>query len=65
MQGFGGTKLKERDHLETLGTDGRLILKWVFKKCNGGVSWRDLAQYRDKCRRHVNVAISLRTLQIT
>jgi viroplasmin and RNaseH domain-containing protein len=27
VSGFGGKKLKERDHLEDLGLDGRLILK--------------------------------------
>jgi hypothetical protein len=27
---WGG--LRERDHLEALGVDGRIILKWVFKK---------------------------------
>jgi len=37
--------LKERDHLENLGLDGR-ILKWLFKKYNGGVDSIDLAQDR-------------------
>lgn len=27
-------KMKERDHLEDLGTDRRIILQWILKKKN-------------------------------
>jgi hypothetical protein len=33
--GFWLGYLRERDHLEDLGTDGWIILKWVFKKFDG------------------------------
>jgi hypothetical protein len=37
IQGFGGGKLRERDHLENLGVDGRIILGWIFRKWDVGV----------------------------
>jgi len=44
IQGFG-EELKERDHLEDLGLDGRIILKLVFKKW-GGEAWTKLIWLR-------------------
>jgi hypothetical protein len=46
----GWENLKERDHLEDLGIDGRIISKWIFKKRFGGrgVDRIELAQDMDK-----------------
>jgi hypothetical protein len=49
-----------RDHLEALGVDGRLVLQWVFKKCDGSVDCIDLTQDRDEWRALVNAVINLR-----
>jgi len=34
--GFWWGNLKGRDHLEDLGVDGRIILRWIFRKMNLG-----------------------------
>jgi hypothetical protein len=36
--------LKEADHLEDIGVDVRIILKWIFKKWNG--AWARLLWLR-------------------
>jgi hypothetical protein len=38
----------ERDHVEGLYVVRRIILKWIFKKLDGGMDWIDLAQDTDK-----------------
>ena len=32
--GFWWGNLRERDHLEDRGVDGRIILIWIFRNCN-------------------------------
>jgi hypothetical protein len=32
--------------LEVPGIDGRIILKWIFRKRDGGMDWIDVAQDR-------------------
>ena len=48
QKGFWSGDPREIDHLEDLGIDGRIILRWFFRKWEGGVDWIDLAQYRDR-----------------
>ena len=60
--GFWWGNLRERDHLEDPGIDGRIILRWIFRKLEGGGSmdWTDLAQDRDRRRALVNAVMNLR-----
>jgi hypothetical protein len=48
------------DGREDPGVDGRIILKRMFKKWDGGMDWTDPAQDRDRWRALVNVVMNLR-----
>jgi len=53
--------LRERDHLGGPGVDGRIILRWIFRKWDvGGMDWIELAQDRDRWRALVNAIMNFR-----
>ena len=37
IQGFSGGNLSERDKIGDVGVDGRIILRWIFRKWDVGV----------------------------
>jgi hypothetical protein len=49
-----------KSHLENPGLEGGIILKWIFRKWNGGHKWIDLSQDRARWRALVNVVMQLK-----
>ena len=47
--GFWWGNLREREHLENADLDGKITLRWIFRKWDVRVlNWIDLAQDRDR-----------------
>jgi len=58
--GFWRRNLRERDHLGDPGVDGRIILRWIFRKWD--VNWIGLTKERDRWRELVKDVMNLRVL---
>ena len=59
--GFWWGNLRERDHLEDPGMDGRIILRLIFRNwVVGGMDQIYLAEDRDRWRELVNAAMNIR-----
>ena len=52
--------LRERDHSEDRGVNGRTLFQWVVKNWDGGMDCIYLAQDRDRWRALVNAVMNLR-----
>ena len=47
--------------MEDPDVDGRIILRWIFRKWDvGGMDWIELAEDRDRCRALVSAVTNLR-----
>jgi hypothetical protein len=53
--------LRERDHWGDPDVDGRIILRWIFRKWEGSCEdWMELAQDKDRWRALVSAVRNLR-----
>jgi hypothetical protein len=50
--------VREGDHLEDPDIDGKIVLKWIFKKWEGGMDRIDLAQDKDRWWAVVNALMN-------
>jgi len=55
-------KSEKSDHLEDLGVDGWIILKWIMRKLYENLKWVNLGQNRDRWPAVVNALMNFRVL---
>jgi hypothetical protein len=58
--GFWWGKLRERNFLEDVDLDGRIIFKCIFKSLAGLMDWVDMAQDGDRLWDLVNATLNIR-----
>jgi hypothetical protein len=58
--GFWWGDLREGHYVEDQDVDGRIKLRWIFKKWDGGMGWIDMAQDNYRWRAVVNAVMNLR-----
>jgi hypothetical protein len=58
--GFWWGNLRKREHCGDHGVDGRVTIKWIFRKYDGDIDWIDLARDRDRWRALVIAVMSFR-----
>jgi hypothetical protein len=46
--GFWWGELRERKYMKNPSIDGRIILRWIFRKRCVGIDWIELVKDRDK-----------------
>jgi len=56
---FWRGNLQERNHLEDPGVDGRIILRWILKKCEWDMAWIYLTQDRDSYQDVFNTVMNI------
>jgi len=57
---FSVGKGEGMNHLKDPGINGRILLRWVFRKWRGSMHWIILAQDKDRPRELVNAVMNLR-----
>ena len=58
--GFWWGNLREREHWGDPDADGRIILRWIFRKWEGVEDWMELDQDRDRWRALVSTLMNFR-----